>query len=357
VAGVWREQFDLSVIGVAREGGAALAVSPDVAIRAGDRLLVAGRPAPIQQLLAVGQVEVDDHEPRRPLESDDVGLIEAVVAPRSAALGRTLRELAFRNRFGLRALAVWRGGRPVRSGVSDLRLRLGDGLLLHGPRDKALLLDADPDFVVLSERGARGPHRPERAPFALGALLLMVLLVVSGLFPIQVAAFAAAVLVVASGALTMPEAYRAVEWRAVFLVAALLPVGAAMERSGAAELLAGFVAGPAGAVGPHALLAAFMALAALLSLGLGGAPTVVLLGPVVIGAAARLGLSPYPLMMGVGLASAAAFMTPYSHGSNLLVLGAGGYRTTDYIRVGAPLTLLVLALLALLIPLWMPLRG
>ncbi len=352
-----REQFDLTVIGVTRGDATALVVSPDLVIRTGDCLLVTGRPERILRLLAVGQLEVDEGAPDRPLESEDVGLIEAVVAPRSAAQGRTLRQLAFRNRFGLRALAIWRGGRPIRSGVSDLALRLGDGLLLHGPRDKALLLAADTDFVVLSERDAQMPRRPARAPFALGALLLMVLLVATGIFPIQVAAFTAAVMVVLTGALTMQEAYRTVEWRAIFLVAALLPVGLAMERTGAAQLMASAVAGLAGDAGPYAVLVALMGLAATLGLGLGGPPTVVLMGPVVVGTAVRLGVSPYPLMMGVGLAAATSFVTPHSHGSNMLVMGAGGYRARDYVRVGAPLTLIILALLATLIPLLMAFGG
>ncbi len=349
-----REQLGLSVIGVTRDGSVRLGIAPELILQAGDRLLVAGQSEPILRLLSLGQVGVDDHETDPPLESEEVGLVEAVVAPRSAAQGRTLRELAFRKRFGLHALAIWRGGQPIRSGVADLALRLGDGLLLQGPREKALALESDPDFVVLAGRGDHAPHRPERAPFALAALLLMVLLVASGLFPIQVAAFAAAVMVVASGALTMQEAYRAVEWRAIFLIAALLPVGLAMERTGAAQLLAGHVAHLAGDAGPHAILAALMLLGSLLSQGLGGAPTVVLMGPVVMDVAARLHFSPYPLIMGVGLAAAAAFMTPYSHGANLLVMGAGGYRARDYIRVGAPLTVAMLALLVVLIPLLIP---
>ena len=349
-----RERFDLTVVGFVRGNVTELVVSPRELVLAGDQLLVVGRPVHILRLLQVGQVEVDDEVPLKGMESDDVGLVEVVVAPRSAAVARTLKELDFRKRYGLRALAVWRRGHPIRSGVQDLRLRLGDGLLLHGPREKFALLGVDPDFVVLSGGAEAVPSRTARAPFAVGALLLMVGLVVSGLFPIQVAAFAAATLVVLSGALKMQEAYRAVEWRAVFLVAAILPVGVAMERTGAAELMASTVASHAGGLGPHAVLVALMVLSSLLSQGLDGAPTVVLLGPVVVGTAQRLGLSPYPLMMGVGLAASAAFMTPFSHKVNLLVMGAGGYRAMDYVKVGAPLTLVVLGLLAVMIPLLMP---
>ena len=349
-----RAQFDLSVVGIARGGDTNLVISPRDVIKAGDRLMVTGQSAQIYQLLNMGQVEVGGDVPQGTLESEDVGLVEAVVAPRSAAARQTLRDLDFRQRYGLRALALWRNGEPLRDDLSNVRLRLGDGLLLQGPREKIPLLETDPDFVVLTNGAAQGPHRPAKAFIALGALLIMVLLVVTGLFPIQVAAFTAATLVVLLGALKMEEAYRAVEWRAVFLVAAILPVGVAMERTGAAELLATTVSGVAGAMGPHAVLAALMVLSSLLSQGLDGAPTVVILGPVVVSTAQRLGLSPYPLMMGVGLAASAAFMTPFSHKANLLVMGAGGYRAVDYLKVGAPLTVAVLVVLELMIPLLLP---
>ncbi len=157
-----------------------------------------------------------------------------------------------------------------------------------------------------------------------------------------------------AGALTMKEAYRVIEWRAIFLVAAVLPVGFAMERSGAAELLAQTVASTAGSVGPYAVLAALVVLASLLSQGLDGAPAVVLLAPVVFEMADKLQLSPYPLLMGVSLAASAAFMTPFSHKANLLVMGAGGYEARDYVRVGTPLTILLLAVLVLLVPVFFP---
>jgi di/tricarboxylate transporter len=182
----------------------------------------------------------------------------------------------------------------------------------------------------------------------------MILLVLMGYQPIHVAAFSAAALVLLAGALTMEEAYRAIEWRAIFLVAAVLPAGMAMERSGAALLLANTVAHAAGPFGPYAVLAGLMVLSSFLSQGLDGAPAVVLLTPVALQAAEKLGLSPYPIMMGISLAASAAFMTPFSHKANLLVMGAGGYRAIDYLRVGTPLTVIFLVLLTALIPIFFP---
>jgi di/tricarboxylate transporter len=127
-----------------------------------------------------------------------------------------------------------------------------------------------------------------------------------------------------------------------------------MERTGAAELLANTVGAVAGPLGPYAVLASLVVLSSLLSQGLDGAPAVVLLTPVVLETASALGLSPLPLMMGVALAASAAFMTPFSHKANLLVMGAGGYRSMDYVRVGTPLTVVLLALMVLMVPLLFP---
>ncbi|MDY0005065.1 MAG: SLC13 family permease, partial [Polyangia bacterium] len=180
-----RKRLGLTVIGVLR-GEAMELFGPGDHVRAGDRLLVTGRPSQVAALVDLGHVEVGEARPHPGLESEEIGLVEAVVAPRSAAVGKTLRELSFRKRYGLRALAIWRGNRPVRFGLPDLRLQLGDGLLLHGRRDRVPLLRADPDFVVLTTDQS-AVTRSSRAPFALAALLLMIVLVMTGVFPIQVA--------------------------------------------------------------------------------------------------------------------------------------------------------------------------
>jgi di/tricarboxylate transporter len=184
----------------------------------------------------------------------------------------------------------------------------------------------------------------------------MIALVASGLYPIYIAAFAGAVATVLFGSLTMDKAYRAIEWRALFLVAAVLPVGNAMESSGAANFLADLVVRVAEPYGTYAFLAALVILSSILSQGLDGAPTVVILAPVVILTAEQLQVSPRPLMMAVGLAASAAFMTPFSHKANLLVMSAGGYRAKDFVRVGTPLTVMVLALIIFLVPVFFPLK-
>jgi di/tricarboxylate transporter len=346
------ELVGLTVAGFIRGDEFHLVLRPEEMLRAGDRLLITAEPSRISTLAELGDVLIEP-EATAPLESEDVGMVEAALAPRSSAVGRTLLDLEFRDRYGLLALALWRGGEPLHVDFNHVPLRFGDALLLHGPREKIRRLATEPDFIVLSQ-AAQAPRRTKKAPLAFACLLLMIALVAGGFQPIHVAAFTAASLAILAGALTMQEAYRAVEWKAIFLVAAVLPVGMAMERTGAALLLAKTVATVAGPVGDYATLGALVVLASLLSQGLDGAPAVVLLAPVVLRTAEGLGVSPYPMMMGVSLAASAAFMTPFSHKANLLVMGAGGYRSSDYMKVGAPLTLLILILLVLLVPVFFP---
>ena len=347
------ELTGLTVAGLVRGGETRLVLRPGEVLEGGDRLLVAAEPEMIFNLVELGDVDLEPEAVEKPLETEGVGMVEAAVAPRSSVVGRTLAELDFRGRYGLLALALWREGRPVHMDLTLEALRFGDALLLHGERDKIRKLAADPDFVVLSQAD-QAPRRTHKAKWAFACLAAMIILVAGGLQPIHVAAFTAASLVVLAGALSMQEAYRAIEWKAIFLVAAVLPVGLAMERTGAAQLLANSVTSVAGPLGGYATLAALVVMASLLSQGLDGAPAVVLMAPVVIQAADGLNLSPYPMMMGVSLAASAAFMTPFSHKANLLVMGAGGYRSSDYLKVGTPLTIVLLALMVLLIPIFFP---
>ena len=345
--------MELTVVAVERGGKVLWGPGPQLEFEAGDRLFVKGEERRLRALLRMGGVELTSGVAAPAFESEEVGMAEATLAPRSGLAGRSLEEIEFRDRYGVQVLAIWREGRAIRSGLTQLALRVGDALLLQGRRGRLGLLSRERDLVVLSDV-AEEPRRLNKAPYAVGCLALMVGLVVTGLAPIQVAAFASASLIVLCGALTMEEAYRAVEWRAIFLVAAILPVGAAMESSGTAALLASSVMDLAGPVGPYAVLASLVLLSSLLSQCLDGAPAVVLLTPVVLEAASGLDLSPYPLMMGVALAASAAFMTPFSHKANLLVMGAGGYRSMDYLKVGTPLTVVLLAVIVWMVPLFFP---
>jgi di/tricarboxylate transporter len=351
-----RELIGLTAAGIIRGGETLLAVEPGMRIQAGDQLLVTGEPDRIRDLQAIGDVQLKQEVTEAGLESDDIGIVEVTLAPRSRAAGRTLAQIDFRDRHGLQVLSIWRRGKAIHTNLGRQPLRHGDAFLVQGQWNRIRHLGSNPDFVVLST-SAQEVRRTKRAPVAIGVLFVMIAMVVTGFQPIHVAAFTAATLVVLLGAITMEEAYRAVEWRAVFLVAAILPVGIALERTGAAKLVSDGVISLASAYGPYAALGGLVTLSSILSQCLDGAPAVVLMSPVVLQAAHELALSPHTLMMAVGLAASAAFMTPFSHKANLLVMGPGGYKVMDYLRVGTPLTIVLLVLLVLLAPVFFPLTA
>lgn len=347
------ELAGLTVLGIFRGGELMLAVAGDEKIEKGDELLVAGEPTRILDLVQLGQIEIEAEPTAGQLESDTVTVAEVVVAPRSAAAGSSLRQISFRDRYGLQALALWRGGAAIAKEIANMPLRYGDAILVHGPAEKVRRLMDDPDFVVLLAPD-ESRRRKTKAPWAIGALLLLIVLIITKAAPTHIAALTAAMVCVVSGAITMPEAYRTIEWKALYFLAAVWPMGTAMQKSGASNWLADQIVGLGENASPIVFLAVLIVASSLLSQVLDGVPAVIILGSVAIEVASQLGVSPYPLMVGIGLAASAAFMTPWSHKASLLVVNAGGYSTRDFLRVGTPLTLLMMVLLVLLVPLAFP---
>ncbi len=354
-----REVYNLNVVAVERRGQALLSPSPDTVLRAGDILLFAGK---LDEFLR------QDVEPyleilpprgwcRQDLESAAVVVVEAVLAPRSALLGRTLRAARFREKYGMAVLAIWRAGRPIRTALGDQPLQFGDALLLQGPRRQLPLLGSEPDLLLLDVgRGAARPLYPKRwlALAILGATLVGAACSAALVGEIMLAG---ALAMVVARVLTLDEAYQAIEWKSVFLVAGMLPLGVAMTKTGAAEMLVRGLVGLLGPAGPLAVLAGLVLLAALLTQGMNGAAVATVLAPMSIVAARQVGADPRALAMGVALATSLAFLTPLGHPVNVLVMAPGGYRFRDYLRVGLPLTALLLALILLLLPVFWPLGG
>ena len=303
----------------------------------------------------LGNLEIETHPALTlsELETEDTGILEVVLSPRSSLEGRTLRELDFRTRYGLNVLAIWRGGRAYRSDLREMKLRFGDAMLLFGPRPRLRMMGREPDFVVLEEE-AQQPPRLEKAPLALGIMALVLLPVIFGWVPIAIAAVIGAALMVLTGCLLMDEAYRLIEWKAVFLIAGMLPLGTAMQQTGAAQMIGEALINFTGDWGPQAVAVSMFLLAALGSQFMPNPAVAVLLAPIALSAAENLGVSPYPLMMTVAVSSSAAFLSPVGHPANLLVMAPGGYRFADYLKVGLPLTVLVLIVVNLALPFFWP---
>ncbi|MBP7691653.1 MAG: SLC13 family permease [Anaerolineales bacterium] len=354
VAGQWGGRLGLTVVGLARGGSIHLAPAPDEVVRAGDVVLFMGF-TDAEDLAPYGLIFTEEPNWQGRLASSSVSLVEVVPAPRSAALGKTLREINFREKFDLTVLAFWREGTTLREGLADLPLRLGDAPLLQGRRERLAVLRRDPDFLVLEEDTDEAPVS-RRAWLAIGLALAALILPAANILPIAEAAFSAAALMVLFGCVTIERAYRAVDWKTVFTIAAILPISLALTDTGAAAWLGQQLVGALGGAGPLAVAAALFMAAVALTQVVGGRVVAVVLAPVAIAAGPLLGADPRALAMVVAWGCSTAFLTPGAHAANRLVMGPGGYRTRDFVRVGLPLTAVVLAAILVVLPFYWGLR-
>lgn len=323
----------------------------DQPLGVGDVLLVRGRIPELMALKGTAGLELDPEFQlgQETLESDELKLVQALVAPRSRLIGRTLKELDFRSRYRALVLAILRRGHHLDQKLNAVRLQLGDALLLQARPQELERLRADESFIVLEEVEGAAPRR-RRAPLAIGILAAVVGLAAFGLLPILVTAIAGVAALVLTRCLTLDEAYAAIDWKVIFLLAGVLPLGIAMERSGAARLIADGALGWAGELGPVALVAVFYLLTAVLTEMMSNNATAVLLAPIAISTAAQQGLDPRPLLMAVTFAASTSFSTPVGYQTNAMVYNPGGYRYADFLRAGVPLNVVFWILSTLLIP-------
>jgi len=279
---------------------------------------------------------------------------EVVLAPNSSLRGQTLQEIDFRARYGLAVLAIRHHGETVFVHLSDIRLEFGDSLLIQGSIDKINDLRRESDLLLLDMPPIE-TRRTKKAPLAIGILLAVLVVVTTGWLPVSAAMFTGALLMVLSGTLTMDEAYRSIEWKSVFLIACMLPLGLAMENTGTARLLADQIVGLLGGWGSLAVLMGIFVMTGLLTEVMSNAAATVLAVPIAIDAALELGADPHAFVMAIVIAASTSFLMPIGHQVNVLVFGPGGYRFTDYTKVGLWLNLVLMILTALVLPLIWPL--
>ncbi|UVE51444.1 SLC13 family permease [Haloferax larsenii] len=276
------------------------------------------------------------------LELADEGqnLVEIVVAPGSSLLGETLTSASFRQRYNATVLALRRGGELIRRRMDNLPLRVGDTLLIQGTASSIERLDNNRNFIVAQEI-ERHDYRESKIPVAVGIVAGVVALAALDFVPIVVSALMGALAMVATKCLRPPELYDAVQWDVIFLLAGVIPLGIAMETSGAAALLAELVVMSGTFLPLLGVLGVFYFVTALLTNIISNNASVVLMIPVAIEAATTLGARPFSFVLAVMFAASTAFMTPVGYQTNLFVYGPGGYKFTDYIRVGGPLQLVL----------------
>ncbi len=356
------ERYDLKVVGLLR-GGRRVRAPNGERLREGDVLLVRATP---EAIVGVRQDRGVELRPVQQYEGEDGGdsgaegrdreiaerLVQAVVAPASALIGRTLGELDFHRRYGAIVLSLWRRRGWLREELSRIRLRAGDVLVLQGDDAALERVAADPGILMMVP--FHGQPRPRRkAPLA---ALIMVAAVVAAAatVPLELAALGGALAMVLSGCLTPGQAYRAIDQRVYVFVAGAIPLGAAMDRSGAAEVLAAWLQGAVGGFPPFLVLLVLFAAVAVITEFMSDSATTALLAPVAAALARGLGQPPEPYVVTVAMASVTAFLTPMAHHGNLLVYGPGGYRFGDFARVGTPLTVAAALTVAGLPPLLWP---
>jgi di/tricarboxylate transporter len=350
------QDYDLTVLGIERDGDCLDRIGRETLIQMDDLLTVEGS---ADDLLAARQalgltIEAEKKLDIERLEPGKVRLIEATLAPQSSLISRTLRQVRFRDRYGFTALAIWRHEEAITERLRDVPLEFGDTLLLQGPEHRVRALQEGTDFLVL-EPFEVPQLRPKKAPIALAALALAIGLVVFAGLHISMAMVIAAVIMILTGCLTIEEAHQSIDWRTVFLVAGMLPLGFAMEVTGTAQYLANIMLDALGDLGPIALLAGTYLLAALITQAMSNAAAMVLIVPIAVDTALGLGANHITFTMAVVIGAATSFLTPIGHKANVLVFGPGGYHFFDYARVGALLTVVLLIVSMIFLPLFWPL--
>ena len=346
------------VIDVFRDGLSLRADLRDLIIQAGDRVVLR---SPVSEVLtlkeagsiAIGASASDVRAAFEPIQTSETVIMEGVIGPQSRLIGRSLTGLGLARLYGVYVLAIHRRGENV-TNTQDMRFDVGDTVLLEGPARGMRQLFDDGILNNLTETTERAIRRA-KAPIAMVALVAVMGLAALGVLPIAALALIAATAVVALGCLDHQEAYRAIRWDILMLIFGMLALGLAMEKSGAASLLVGHLAELTAGFGPIAVLAVLYLVTSFLTEIMSNNAAAILLTPIAIGLGAQLGIDPRPFVVAVMFAASASFATPIGYQTNTLVYSAGGYRFSDFLKIGVPLNLVMFAAAMIVIPMFWPL--
>jgi di/tricarboxylate transporter len=348
--------LDLSVVRVLRDPNQNLWPRQDLVVRAGDIFLVEGARQHVLQVKDTAGIEIRPEvtlsDPD--LRTEEVSLVEALVVPGSPLIGRTLRAVGFRERYGLQVLGLNRHGRNMLEKLSRTILRVGDVLLVQG-RARSISRVSDENIVsVLNAVAEKRIHRP-RAFRAMAIFTASLTLAASGIVPLPVAVLLGAFAVFVTRCVNPTEAYREIEWRVVILIACMLALGQAMSQTGTAQFLAGHVADATTGFSPMWLLGGFFVLTVLLTQPMSNQAAAAVILPIAIQTATHVGVNPRTFVMAIAVAASCSYLTPLEPAC-LMVYGPGRYRFGDFLRVGGVLTLVIFALAMVLVPKYWPLN-
>ncbi|MFN2298352.1 MAG: SLC13 family permease [Anaerolineales bacterium] len=342
--GDWSRRFGINILGISRGGHINFGPQADELIRPGDILLVQGEVVP-SEITVCGLKILPKRRPPEVMADEHSILAEAALSPRATLAGKTLKDIHFRDKYHLNVVAIWRGGKPLQEGLADIPLRYGDALLVQGSPMNMRMLHDDREFLLLEE-DPDAVMQPRKAGPAAAILVLVLGIAAFGWLPVAEISLVGAVLMILAGCLTMDDAYRSIEWKAIFLIAGMWPLGIAIRSSGLADAVSGWIGGVS-AYGTGLLAASLLLTGMLLAQFLGGQVASIVLTPIGLTMAASAGADPRSVGMAVALSCSLAFLSPLGHPVNILVMGSGGYSFRDYLKVGGPLTLLVLLIIML----------
>lgn len=326
---------------------------PDVRLQQGDRLLMKTGVEGLMGLRERAGIGFEFGENVREVATRSTSVVEGIVGPRSSFNGHRLADFNLRRRYGVYIIAVHRHGENLRNTLEEIQLEVGDTVLLEGPAEGISRLVASGDLINLSTP-EHTPMRRDKAWIALGTVIAVVGLSSGDFMPIVALSIVGAVLVVMSGCLPQTETYKCIEWRILFMIIGMIPLGDAMDNTGAVKLLSESIVSVGGQFGPWVILSLVYLLALALTEIASNNAVGVLLTPIAIGIAQQLGVDPRPFIVAVMFAASAGFALPIGYQTHMFVYGAGGYKLTDFLRIGLPLDVIFWVMGSLLIPVFFP---
>ena len=350
-----RELYRLNLVAIERDGHLLINPSPENQIKLGDNLLLEGRQEDISQpgvqsILAFSAV----NQPPE-LQNENIMLAEAVLSPRSDYIGHTLREIHFREKYDMHAIGVWRAGRPIRARLSELPLQFGDALLLLGPRKRLTMLNREANLILLDQVESAVTRVSWKFWLGLVVMISAILVVSLSNLPIAEVMFVGALAMILLGILSMEQALAAIDWKSIFVIVGVFPLGIALTKTGLALSLADAIVSLSNPAGTIALLAGLVLMSILMVQVMNGTAVAAVMAPIAISAAVYAGIDPRALAMGVVLGTSITFITPLGHPVNILIMEPGGYSFRDYLKVGLLLTLILILMIIILLPLIWPL--
>lgn len=351
----WGERYGVNVVGIKREGRVIERPSGPRVIEAGDVLYAQGEAVALLELAKKERLETPtEGEPAETRAAVAHGrMVEVIVGPGSALAGRTLKDLSFAQRYDVTVLAVQHQGTKVSDAIATRKFEVGDILLLQGDAAALGRLADEPGFIPMSEVASHGKPRP-RELLAAAIMASVVAAAGFGIVPISTSAMAGVAVMIFTGCVRIGEIYEEMDWLVVFVMAGLIPLGLAMEQTGAAAWIAEGVVRMTAGLGESGMIAAFYLLTAIMTAVVANTATAVMLTPVAISVAHSAGLNPNALLVTVMFAASASFVTPFGYKTNVMIYSPGGYRFSDFVKVGGPLNLLLAAVAAFLIPFFWP---